>query len=130
MLKASLSALFNTTASVDEVTRGRYREAARSVLNYGLGDIAGRLVAGAASDTLAEQIRSAIVAFEPRVKRHTLTVERVWLPDLPCAQVTFAIVGELAGADEGMGFRAYSQWDAETGVARVRFASGAERAHG
>lgn len=52
----------------------RYPRVAKSVLNFGFRDLAGRTLSSARSEQLEEEVWQAITSFEPRILRHTLQV--------------------------------------------------------
>jgi len=88
--------LFNTTNFEAGESLAAYPEVARSVLNYGLPDLAGRTAAGTDPVTLERAIRDAILTFEPRILRHSLQV-RLSRQDGQMSHnaMTFDIEGEL-----------------------------------
>lgn len=51
-----------------------YPDAARSVINFGIPDLAGAAVSGIDGDVLQRQLREAIFTFEPRLTQETLRV--------------------------------------------------------
>ncbi|KRE88313.1 type VI secretion system lysozyme [Frateuria sp. Soil773] len=51
-----------------------YPEVARSVLNFGIPDLTGTVLAGVDASVLQRQIREAILAYEPRLTAGTLRV--------------------------------------------------------
>jgi type VI secretion system protein ImpF len=72
-----LAWLFNTThlAALEDLTGSP--EVARSVLNYGLPDLAGHTVSGLDVPKLESLLRQAIWDFEPRLLRNTVEVRLV-----------------------------------------------------
>lgn len=62
----------NLEASIDF---GAYPEAARSVINFGLPSLAGRLASNVDRSELEAAIRRGIVAFEPRILAHSIQVQ-------------------------------------------------------
>jgi type VI secretion system protein ImpF len=57
---------------VGAVTFGDYKEAYRSVINFGIRQVYGRLAPDI--DEIEKQLFDALVTFEPRINRHTLKV--------------------------------------------------------
>ncbi len=51
-----------------------YPDVARSVINFGIPDLAGAAVSGIDGDVLQRQLREAIFTFEPRLTQETLRV--------------------------------------------------------
>jgi type VI secretion system protein ImpF len=74
-VRRDLGWLLNTTnlASMQPDIE-RYPEVARSTLNYGLPDLAGRTASGVDPNALARMLREAIVNFEPRLVRESVRV--------------------------------------------------------
>ncbi len=71
-LRALLGARAHLTP--DEIQE--FSEVAKSVLNYGLYDLAGKRVRNVDVPALEKQLLETIYNFEPRIKKHTLTVEQ------------------------------------------------------
>jgi type VI secretion system protein ImpF len=66
--------LLNTTDAESEIEFTGYEDARRSVINYGLSVLSGRLASDLDRAELEAAIRRAIVAFEPRLLPDTLEV--------------------------------------------------------
>ncbi|MES9884680.1 MAG: type VI secretion system baseplate subunit TssE [Sedimenticola sp.] len=73
-----------------------YPEVARSVINYGMPDLAGHTSSGVDIHALERLLRQAILDFEPRLMRNTVKV-RLRLADSQMNHnaMTFDIEGEL-----------------------------------
>ncbi|MES9899881.1 MAG: type VI secretion system baseplate subunit TssE [Sedimenticola sp.] len=73
-----------------------YPEVARSVINYGMPDLAGHTASGVDIHALERLLRQAILDFEPRLMRNTVKV-RLRLADSQMNHnaMTFDIEGEL-----------------------------------
>jgi len=70
--------LFNSVGhfpdeSVGELTFGDYEEAFRSVLNFGIRQLYGRLAPDL--EEIEQQLTAALIVFEPRINRKTLKVK-------------------------------------------------------
>ncbi|CDG85979.1 type VI secretion system baseplate subunit TssE [Janthinobacterium agaricidamnosum] len=91
--------LFNTTClgALQELADSPL--AARSVLNFGLPDLAGRTASGLQLAELERRIRQAIWDFEPRILRDSVSVKAVAPGDRSANpnQLAFEIHGELWG---------------------------------
>lgn len=77
---------------------GEFEHVKNSVLNYGIRNMAGRWSSRKNAGYIAEDIRKAIINFEPRIIRHTLEVaivESESEKSAPGAKVTLEISGEL-----------------------------------
>jgi type VI secretion system protein ImpF len=73
-VRRDLAWLFNTTHFESTQSLDDYPAVARSVINFGMPDMAGRTVSGVASTLLEQAIRRAILDFEPRLVATTLRV--------------------------------------------------------
>jgi type VI secretion system protein ImpF len=73
----------------------RYSEVARSVLNYGIGNFAGKTVPTVDPNGLAQRIQGAIAYFEPRLRKLQVTYEPA--PGEEEATMAFRIEAELWG---------------------------------
>lgn len=96
-VRRDLGWLLNTTnlASIQPDIE-RYPEVARSTLNYGLPDLAGKTAKSIDPLLLARMLREAIIAFEPRLLRESVRVT----PSAPSDEmsqnaVTFSIEATL-----------------------------------
>ena len=111
--------LLNTKCHLASETVNDFRWVARSVYNYGMPDPAGRVATAETAAALEEQLREAILRFEPRILPHTLevrilTAEELTRTDLPNV-VGFEIHGELWAAPLPEPFRVKTQIDMESG---------------
>ena len=114
--RRDLKCLLNTGARPAGEAIYDHPEAAASVLNYGIPDLCGLTASGISSDEIARRIRHAILAFEPRILRSTLTVEVYVEPEAmgPNA-VSFEIIGELWAQPAPESFYVKTEVDLETG---------------
>src|SRR5262249_15363746 len=88
--------LFNTTqlSAVEDLTN--YPEVARSVVNYGLPDLAGRTASGIDIPRFEALLRQAVWDFEPRLLRDTVTVRLIMNPDeMSHNAMSFIVEAEL-----------------------------------
>lgn len=93
-----LAWLFNAGQLASAQDLGGYPLVARSVVNYGIPDLAGRTVSGMGRSTLEDALRRAIVDFEPRILRETLHVRALLTPEVANRNaVAFEVEGELWG---------------------------------
>lgn len=69
-----ISWLLNCTHAEADRSLDDYPHVASSVLNYGIPDLAGALLADIDADELERRIRQAVLAFEPRLSAQTLRV--------------------------------------------------------
>ncbi|HJX66016.1 MAG TPA: type VI secretion system baseplate subunit TssE [Polyangia bacterium] len=76
-VRRDLTWLFNTTHMQSLQNLDELPLVARSVLNYGIPDLAGRTASSLDTVELEQMIRQAIVNFEPRLDRNSLKVRPV-----------------------------------------------------
>jgi type VI secretion system protein ImpF len=117
--------LFNTTqlSAVDDLTN--YPEVARSVLNYGLPDLAGRTASGIDVQRFESLLRQAVWDFEPRLLRDTVTVRLIMNPDeMSHNAMSFIVEAELWSQPIPLQLYMRTEIDLETGSATVREVSG------
>jgi type VI secretion system protein ImpF len=93
-VKENLNALLNCTNLAARDNLDAHPHIARSVLNYGLPDLVGKVVAGLRVRDLENIFVQAIQNFEPRIRRDTIKVRAVSskFDDNP---IVFEIEGEL-----------------------------------
>lgn len=118
-IRRELAWLLNTTslASVEDLEP--YPEVETSVLNYGLSDLAGRVLTGRTLLERAREMRRAIRTFEPRLDGATLSVE----PSMESAadhQIAFVITGDITAAAHAMPVKFRTEIDPETVAVDVR----------
>ena len=95
-VRRDLAWLLNTTdlETVQDLTG--YRQVKDSVLNFGVPELTGRTVSGLPIEEVSEMIRRAVIRFEPRILKHTLTVRGVKLEEEIAAHaLSFEITGQL-----------------------------------
>lgn len=103
-----------------------YPVAARSVINYGLRDLAGKTVSNSDSEELERTLRQAIWDFEPRILRNTVKVQ-VLLSGEQMSHNTlqFVIEGELWAQPVPLKLFLKTDLDLESGAVRIEEGSGA-----
>lgn len=105
-------------ASVIDLTP--YPEVERSVLNFGLPDLAGRNVSGLDVIDLERALRKAILAFEPRILRRSLVIRAgVDDRDMDHNAVRFDIEGALWGVPTPQQLYLKTRVDLESGDIEV-----------
>jgi type VI secretion system protein ImpF len=97
-----------------------YPEVARSVLNFGIPDLAGAALSGVKADTLQRLIREAILTFEPRLTANTLQVSaKVDNQRMDGQSLTFNIDSEMWAQPIPLNLYLKTEVDLETGNFRV-----------
>ena len=114
-----LNWILNTTSlsSVEDLSAAP--EVATSVLNYGVPDMAGKLLERRAVQTRAREIRDAIRRFEPRIDPHRLDVSVATASAKPTA-VTFVIRGDVTSAVKALPVEFKTDVEVDTGAATLR----------
>lgn len=118
-VQRELNWLLNTTnlAAVQDLTP--YPEVQRSVLNYGVPDLAGKAVQQRGLQRRAKEIREAIRTFEPRLNPSGLEVEVADVGGRETA-VTYVIRSDIVSAVQAMPVEFKTEIDIDTGAAAVR----------
>lgn len=115
-----LAWLLNTSqlAAVADLTP--YPEVRRSVLNYGIADLAGKLASSVDTLTLERVVRQSVWDFEPRILRHTLKVQ-VLLDQGQMSRnaLAFIIEGELWAQPVPLRLYLKTEVDLETGQVAI-----------
>jgi type VI secretion system protein ImpF len=115
-----LTWLLNTTNLAAGQDLAAYPQVRRSVLNYGLPDLAGLTVSGIDVLELERALRQAIVEFEPRILRNSLRVRLVVNQDqMSHNAMTFEIEGELWAQPVPLHLYLKTEVDLEDGEVRV-----------
>jgi type VI secretion system protein ImpF len=120
-VQRDLSWLLNTgnLAVVQDLTR--YPRVARSVLNYGMPSLAGRMVTSVDAHVTAKRIQEAIMSYEPRLSRVLVTSEPSKDPDE--MTLSFKIDAELWGQPVSQHLVLRTSIDIDTGDVRISDAS-------
>jgi type VI secretion system protein ImpF len=90
-----LEAMLNTIAMESTVDMSEAEWVRKSVLNYGLPDISDYGVSAVAMRKLPDEIRAAIVNYEPRLAAASLQIERDQSADDDGLRVRFIVRAEL-----------------------------------
>jgi type VI secretion system protein ImpF len=112
--------LLNTEAPVRLAGQELPAAVAKSVLCFGIEPYSGRAQSSLSPADIAWSIRERIIAFEPRIDRHTLEVQ---VNDRDghrrFNRMRFTIIGELRADPMPIEFVAQADIDTENGIARV-----------
>ncbi len=120
-----LTWLLNAQADLDcepGLALERSNPARRSVVNFGMPPLSGRLVSRLEIADVERMVRDAIATFEPRILPETLAV-RARLPDDPMGHhncLSFEIVGQLWAQPYPLELLLKTEIDLETGRVEVR----------
>lgn len=93
-----------------------FPEVRRSVLNYGIPDLAGMTVSGTSTVAVEKAVRQAIIAFEPRIDTKTLRVTVAKDPDeMNRNALVFRIEGDLWARPTPQALYLKTEVDLDTG---------------
>jgi len=100
-------------------------EAKRSVINFGVLDLAGKTVSNTNIPELESEIREAILFFEPRILAETLKVNiNVNRDEMSTKTLSFDIQGQLWAQPLPISLFLSTELDLETGAATVKETNG------
>lgn len=91
-------------------------EVARSVVNYGVAGLSGRMVSSADSGDIRSTVREAILNFEPRILEKSLEVDvQADSSAMNRNRIVIEIRGELWGSPVPLEFLLLTELDVDTG---------------
>ncbi|CAN7437107.1 type VI secretion system baseplate subunit TssE [Caulobacter sp. LjRoot300] len=114
-----LNWILNTTQFGAAQNLKPYPEVATSVLNYGVPDMAGKLLQRRAVENRAREIKQAIRRFEPRIAPQRLDVTATAKDAKPNA-VTFVIRADVTSAVMALPVEFKTDVEIDTGAATLR----------
>lgn len=116
-----LSWLLNTPAMDSVESLVDFPEAERSVINYGIPALSGSNLSSLSAQKLQQQIKQAIINFEPRIMANTLRLELlVDNQQMSHIAVCFKIEGDLWAQPLPVRLYIRSDLDLETGEVTVK----------
>lgn len=98
----------------------QYPEIGKSVLNFGMPDIAGSTESRLRPHEVEQMVRSAITAYEPRVIRGTLTVQAVGAETTRGSVIAIEIRAQLWAQPIPESLYVKTEVDLETGLCRLQ----------
>ena len=120
-----LAWLLNTGSLAVTMDLEPYPQVEKSVLNYGVLDLAGTTISATDVAQLQREIRKAILAFEPRILADTLSVEiAINRQKMSRKTMSFIIEGQLWAQPLPISLFLSTDLDLETGKATVAETSG------
>lgn len=122
-LKTDLNRLFNAPGLISTLDVKMPPHVARSVLNYGVGNIAGNTISNLDPKILERRIYLAILYFEPRIVRQSLRVTWVKCVSASIPTLQFEIEGLVRDVSKAYAFKLQSVWNAESGEAYISLPS-------
>jgi type VI secretion system protein ImpF len=122
-VRSSLQNLFNATNLETSVPMEAWPRMRRSVMNFGVPDLTGKLASGIDAGGLERQLRDVILAFEPRLRPDSVRVrvtttraDGVVDPERP---LSFEISGEIYATPVPEQIFVSSTWDVELNKASL-----------
>lgn len=115
-----LGQLLNTTALSDALDLSAYPHVERSVLNYGLSELAGATPGPEYLEFLRNELKRAISTFEPRIEPKSLRVELDEEAQSEIHGVAFEIRGEIRADPMPIGLAVRTEFNLESGICRLR----------
>ncbi|WP_209426243.1 type VI secretion system baseplate subunit TssE [Pararhodobacter sp. SW119] len=119
IVQRDLAWLLNTQNADTWIDAARHPQAARSVLNFGIGDLSGSFATGDRAGMLRDSIRQAIETFEPRLRRGTVQVEMTSQSVERGVVLTFDIRAEMWAHPVPMELYLRSEVDVTTGDVQI-----------
>jgi type VI secretion system protein ImpF len=114
-----LNWILNTTNLGSAQDLSAFPEVQTSVLNYGVPDMAGKLMDKQAVSARSREIRTGIRRFEPRIEPQKLDVEASTTAEKPNA-VTFIIRGDVTAAVNALPVEFKTDVEIDSGAATLR----------
>jgi len=112
-----LAWLLNTTHLAADLPLSGWPEVERSVLNFGVPDLAGRTLGDRDGPRLEKAIQKAITDFEPRILERTLRVRlRAASEEMSVRSLFLEIEGEVWGEPVPLHLYLKTELDLETGT--------------
>jgi type VI secretion system protein ImpF len=118
-IRRELNWLLNTTCLGASQDLEPYPQVKTSVLNFGVPDLAGKLLQKRVVQARAREIRDAIKTFEPRIDPKRLDVDPQASTEKPNA-VTYVIRGDVTAAVNALPVVFKTDVEIDTGAATLR----------
>jgi type VI secretion system protein ImpF len=107
-----------TKTSVDDIDE--FPEVAKSVLNYGMPDIAGTTESSMTPDMVEKMVKTAVFTFEPRVLRNSLHVRGISAAKAVGNMVALEIRGQVWAQPMPESLYVKTEVDLETGTCKLQ----------
>jgi type VI secretion system protein ImpF len=95
-LARDLDALLNTTNLASAIDLTEHEEVRRSIVNFGIPDVVNRTIDENRANEIVDEIREAVIAFEPRILKDSIKVKRDDSIDPATLSIRFMVSGEMA----------------------------------
>lgn len=128
-VRRDLTWLFNTTHLNAGIDLSAFPHAQRSVVNFGLPTLTGRMLSGISKETLARQVLEALLRFEPRLLPDTIQVAvSIGETHAGIAALIIDIAADLWAEPQPLALHLRTEVDVETGRVAIEKSS-PQRAH-
>jgi type VI secretion system protein ImpF len=118
-LALDLNALLNTVNMASGFDLTAFPKVRESILNYGLPEISNRTIDEHRVADIADEIRTALIQFEPRLLPDALTVTRDTTVDPYSLNIRFAVSGEMACDPAAVAVEFVADIEIDTGKMRI-----------
>jgi type VI secretion system protein ImpF len=119
IVQRDLAWLLNTQNAESWIEPERHPHAARSVLNFGIGDLSGSFATGDRAAAIRQSIQQAIETFEPRLRRGSVQIDLTSQMVERGVIVTFEIRAEMWAHPVPMELYLRSEIDVTTGDVKI-----------
>ena len=123
IIMRDLTWLLNAVNTESDVDFAFYAQARKSTINYGMPAFSGRLASNVKMESLQNELRNAILLFEPRIVPSTLQVVGVVMDDPDSAAhnlIMFEIRGQIWATPYPIEMLLKSSIDLETGTVMLK----------
>lgn len=118
-LTTDLNALLNTVNMDSSFDLSEFPHVRNSILNYGLPDISSRTIDEHRVSDIADEIRTALLQFEPRLQPEALVVTRDKSVDEASLNIRFEVSGEMACDPADVAVEFVADIEIDTGKMRI-----------
>jgi type VI secretion system protein ImpF len=118
-LSRDLGLLLNTVNLESSVDLGQNEAVRRSILNYGLPDIAYRTIDEAGIEDIDQEIKDALLLYEPRLVRDTLHIERDRTVAIHQLAIRFVVRAEMVADPVNVPVEFFAELQAGSGKVAV-----------
>lgn len=118
-LAQDLNALLNTINMETGFDLTEFPRVRESILNYGIPEISNRTIDEHRVADIVDEIRTALIQFEPRLLPEALTVVRDTSVDPHSLNIRFAVMGEMACDPAAVAVEFVADIEIDTGKMRI-----------
>jgi type VI secretion system protein ImpF len=118
-LTTDLNALLNTINMQSGFDLSEFPQVRESILNYGIPEISNRTIDEHRVSDIADELRSALLQYEPRLRPEALIVTRDTLVDPDTLNIRFEVSGEMACDPADVAVEFVADIEIDTGKMRI-----------